>query len=103
MVNPVSPLGLSSRSSRRKLLGASLALALPTALALSGGTLASAASASTHPAATSLAPAYNGAAHGGEVIVVLKQQQAGMNLRTQARQRIDRGACRSGADRRRHP
>jgi hypothetical protein len=82
----VNPLGLS----RRKLLGASLALALPAALALSGGSLASAASASTpgtHPAAAPLAPAYNGAAHGGQVVVVLKQQHAGMNLRTQARQR----------------
>ncbi|HEX3492924.1 MAG TPA: S8 family serine peptidase [Streptosporangiaceae bacterium] len=85
MVNPLNPLGLSGRSSRRKLLGASLALALPAALAISGGTLASAAS--TQPAAAPLAPAYNGAPHGGQVIVVLKQQQAGMNLRTQARRR----------------
>ena len=45
----VKPLVLSGRS-RRKLLGASLALALPTALAISGGTLASAASAAQCPA-----------------------------------------------------
>lgn len=81
------PSGLSGHSSRRrKLLGAALALALPTALALSGGTLARAAS--TQPAAAPVAPAFDGAAGGGKVIVVLKQQQAGMNLRTQARQRI---------------
>ena len=82
----VNPLGLSGRSSPRKLLGASLALALPTALAISGGSLASAAS--TQPAASPVAPAFDGAAAGGKVIVVLRQQQAGMNLRTQARQRI---------------
>ncbi len=81
------PSGLSGHSSRRrKLLGAALALALPTALALSGGTLARAAS--TQPAAAAVAPAFDGAAAGGKVIVVLKQQQAGMNLRTQASQRI---------------
>jgi hypothetical protein len=82
----VKLLVLSGRSSRRKLLGASLALALPTALAISGGTLATAASA--QPAASPVAPAFAGSAAGGRVIVVLKQQQAGMNLRTQARQRI---------------
>jgi Subtilase family len=81
----VNPLGLSGRSSRRKLLGASLALALPTALAISGGGLASAASAQSAPAP--VAPAFNGAAAGGKVIVVLRQQQAGINLRTRARQR----------------
>jgi len=84
----VNPLGLSGRSSRRKLLGASLALALPAALALSGGTLASAASAaSAQPSPSPVAPAFDGAAGGGQVIVVLRQQQTGMNLRTQARQR----------------
>ena len=82
----VKPLVLSGRSSRRKLIGASLALALPTALAISGGTFASAARA--QPTASPVAPAYNGSAAGGKVIVVLKQQQTGMNLRTQARQRI---------------
>src|SRR6185437_2994656 len=71
-----------------KLLGASLALALPAALALSGGTLASAASAaSAQPSPSPVAPAFDGAAGGGQVIVVLRQQQTGMNLRTQARQR----------------
>jgi hypothetical protein len=81
------PSGLSGHSSRRrKLLGAALALALPAALALSGGTLAQAAS--TQHTAAPVAPALDGTAAGGRVIVVLKQQQAGMNLRTQARQRI---------------
>ena len=82
----VKPQVLSGWSSRRKLLGSSLAFALTTALAISGGTLASAAS--TAPAAAGVAPAYNGSAAGGKVIVVLKQQQAGMSLRTQAKQRI---------------
>src|ERR1700735_1440145 len=82
----VKLLVLSRRSSRRKLIGASLALALPTALAISGGALASAAT--PQPTASPVAPAYNGSAAGGKVIVVLRQQQAGMNLRTQARQRI---------------
>jgi hypothetical protein len=79
------PLVHSGSSPRRKLLGASLALALTTALAISGGTLARAAS--TQPAAAA-APAYDGSAAGGKVIVVLKQQQTGMNLRTQAKQRV---------------
>ncbi len=80
------PLVLSGSSPRRKLLGASLALALTAALAISGGSLASAAS--TQSAASPVAPAFAGSAAGGPVIVVLKQQQAGLNLRTQARQRI---------------
>jgi hypothetical protein len=74
-----------SRSPSRRLLGASSALALTIALAVSGGTLASAASAK--PARLSVAPAFGGSAAGGRVIVVLKQQHASMNLRTQARQR----------------
>src|SRR5580704_18687910 len=76
------PLVLSGSSPRRKLIGASLALALTTALAISGGTFALAAG--SQPTA----PAYDGSAAGGKVIVVLKQQQTGMNLRTQAKQRI---------------
>jgi hypothetical protein len=80
------PLVLSGLSPRRKLLGASLALALTTALAVSGGTLASAAS--TQSAGSPVAPAFDGSAAGGKVIVVLKQQQAGLNLRRQAKQRI---------------
>src|ERR1700733_2648215 len=80
------PLVQSGSSPRRKVLGASLALALTTALAVSGGTLASAAS--TQSPGSPEAPAYAGSAGGDKVIVVLKQQQAGMNLRTQARQRI---------------
>jgi hypothetical protein len=77
---------LSGSSPRRKLLGASLALALTTALAISGGSLASAAS--TQSAASPVAPAFAGSAAGGKVLVVLKQQQASLNLRTQATQRI---------------
>ncbi len=73
-------------SSHRRLLGFCSALALTIALAGSGGTLASAAG--NRPAAPVIAPALNGAAAGGKVIVVLKQQQTGMNLRTRARQRI---------------
>jgi Subtilase family len=76
------PLVLAGSSPRRKLIGASLALALTTALAISGGTFALAAG--SQPTA----PAYDGSAAGGKVIVVLKQQQTGMNLRTQAKQRI---------------
>lgn len=83
----VKPQVLSGSSSRRQLLGACLAFALTTALAISGGTLASAAS--TRSAVSPVAPAFDGSAAGGKVIVVLKQQQAGMNLKTQARQRID--------------
>jgi Subtilase family len=82
----VKPPVLAGSSSRRKLIGASLALSLTFALAISGGTLASAASAQSP--ASSVAPAFAGSAAGGKVIVVLKQQQAGLNLRTQARQRI---------------
>jgi subtilase family protein len=78
---------LSGSSSRRRLLGASLAIALTTALAVSGG-YAARASAAGRPAAASRAPALDGAAAGGRVIVVLRQQQAGLNLRTQARRRI---------------
>ena len=66
------PLVLSGSSPRRKLIGASLALALTTALAISGGTFALAAS--SQPIAPA-APAYDGSAAGGKVIVVLKQQQ----------------------------
>jgi hypothetical protein len=82
----VKPLVLSDSSSRRKLIGASLGLALTTALAISGVTFASAANAKS--AGSPLAPAFDGAGAGGKVIVVLKQQQTGMNLRTQAKQRI---------------
>jgi hypothetical protein len=67
-------------------VGASLAFALTIALAISGGSLASAAS--NQPGAAPVAAAFDGAAAGGKVIVVLKQQQAGMNLKTQAKQRI---------------
>jgi hypothetical protein len=82
----VKPPVPSGSSSLRKQLGALLALATATTLAIAGGTLASAAS--KPPARASLAPAYDGSAAGGKVIVVLKQQQTNMNLRTQARQRL---------------
>ncbi len=72
--------------SRRRLVAACSALALTIALAVSGGTLASAAG--HRPPASIIAPAFNGAAGGGRVIVVLKEQQSGLNLRTRARQRI---------------
>jgi hypothetical protein len=78
---------LSASPSRRRLLGASLALALTCALGIFGAGLANAADAAG-AAAPPLAPALAGSASGGRVIVVLKQQQAGLNLRTQARQRI---------------
>src|SRR6202046_5233958 len=84
----LKPLVLSRPwSSRRLLLGAGLALAVTCALALSGGDLAHAAG-GAGPGAQSVAPALGGSAAGGRVVVVLKQQQAGMNLRTQAGQRI---------------
>ena len=78
------------RSSRRALLAAALALATAGALALSGGNLAQAADGAGAAAAPAppVAPALDGSAAGGHVIVVLKQQQSGMNLRTQAAQRI---------------
>jgi hypothetical protein len=82
----VKPLVLAGSSSRRRLLGASLAFALTTTLAISGATLAHAAS--TQSAVSRAAPAFDGSAAGGKIIVVLKQQQAGMNLRTQAERRI---------------
>jgi hypothetical protein len=87
MLKP-KPLVLSGLwSSRRGLLGAALALAVVCWLAVSGGGLAHAAD-DAGPGVSSVAPALGGSAAGGRVIVVLKQQQAGMNLRTQASQRI---------------
>jgi hypothetical protein len=84
----LKPLVLSRPwSSRRLLLGGGLALAVTCALALSGGDLAHAAG-GAGPGASSVAPALGGSAAGGRVVVVLKQQQAGLNLRTQASQRI---------------
>ncbi|HUA30652.1 MAG TPA: S8 family serine peptidase [Streptosporangiaceae bacterium] len=74
-------------SVRRRLLGITAALSLGTALAVSGGSLAHAAAglgSGTGPGA----PVMAGAASGGRVIVVLKDQFSGMNLRTQAGQRM---------------
>jgi hypothetical protein len=82
------PLMLSGPcSSRRPLLAVVLALAVACALAMSGGGLAHAADGAA-PGAPPVAPALAGSAAGGRVIVVLKQQQGNMNLRTQASQRI---------------
>src|SRR6201996_1544966 len=89
----------SAGSVRRSLIGISAAvtvaagLAVPGAVASAadGGGAAGVSGAAGTPA--SLAPATDGAANGGAVIVVLKAQQAGMNLRTQASQR--RAAARS--------
>jgi Subtilase family len=86
MLKP-KPLALSGLwSSRRGLLGAALALAVVCWLGVSGGGLAHAADAG--PGVSAVAPALGGSAAGGRVIVVLKQQQAGMNLRSQASERI---------------
>src|SRR6202042_3450909 len=74
-------------SARRRLLGIVTTLSLGTALAVSGGGLAHAAAglgAATGPQA----PVMDGAAAGGRVIVVLKNQFSSMNLRTQASQRM---------------
>ena len=74
-------------SARRRLLGIAAALSLGTALAVSGGSPAHAAAglgSGTGPQA----PAMAGAAAGGRVIVVLKDQFSNMNLRTQAGQRM---------------
>jgi hypothetical protein len=77
---------LSGQSPSRRFLGAALSVALICGLAVSGVSRAHAADAS-RPAVTPMAPAPDGAAAGGRVIVVLKQQNAYLNLRTQARQR----------------
>ena len=73
-------------SARRRLLGITAALSLGTALAVSGGSLAHAA-AGLGSATGPQAPVMAGAAAGGRVIVVLKDQFSDMNLRTQASQR----------------
>jgi hypothetical protein len=79
---------------RRRLLGAA-ALALGAALALPVGGSAGATPITTAASITGaapagggpLAPAVNGAAGGGKVIVVLKNQYSGLNLRAQASER----------------
>jgi hypothetical protein len=72
---------------RRRVLGCVAAVLAGLALELSG---LSAPSAAARPAAP-LAPALSGAASGGDVIVVLRDQHEGLNLRTQ-------GAARRAAD-----
>ena len=73
---------LSSRSASRLLLGAGVALAASGGLAVSSGIGA----ANAAGGAGALAPAPDGAASGGQIIVMLKHQQNGMNLRTQTSQ-----------------
>ena len=65
----------------RRLFGAGVAVAVGGGLAVFGLSAADAAGASGP-----LAPAPGGAASGGSIIVVLKQQQNGLNLRTQTSQ-----------------
>ena len=69
---------LSLSLSSRRLFGAGVAVAVGGGLAVFGLSAADAAG-----VGGPLAPAPGGAASGGPIIVVLKQQQAGMNLRTQ--------------------
>lgn len=68
---------------RNRLYKASLALAAAAALAVAGGSWRPAAAAGPNSAA----PVLGKAASGGAVIVVLKDQHAGLNLRTQGQQR----------------
>jgi Subtilase family len=79
----LKPTMFSGPSTYRRLLGVAVALALPCGLAVSGGSLANAAGSA---ASSPVAPALNGSAAGGRVIVVMKDQQNGLNLQTQARQ-----------------
>src|ERR1700733_13171947 len=72
---------LSLSLSSRRLFGAGVAVAVGGGLAVFGLSAADAAGVSGP-----LAPAPGGAASGGSIIVVLKQQQTGMNLRTQTSQ-----------------
>lgn len=73
-------------TSVRRLLSVAGVLAVGGALTVSGSSAASA-SGGPGPAPASEAPAFDGAASGGQVIVVLKNQHADLNLRTQAQQR----------------
>jgi len=86
----------ASVSSLRRVLSVAGVLAVGVALAVSGSGEASASggpgpAASNLPgppaAAVSEAPVFAGAASGGQVIVVLKDQHSNLNLRTQAQQR----------------
>ena len=70
--------------SPRQLFSIAGVLAVSGALAVSAS---GAASASSGPTPASEAPAFAGAASGGQVIVVLKNQHSDLNLRTQAQQR----------------
>ena len=76
----------ASASSVRRLLCAAGVLIVGGALTVSGGEAS--ASGGPGPAPASEAPAFAGAASGGQVIVVLKNQHADLNLRTQANQRV---------------
>jgi hypothetical protein len=70
---------------RRPLTGIAMAVALGAAVALPGASYANAAT--TPSGMASMAPAVDGSSAGGPVIVVLKDQHANLNLRTQASQR----------------
>ncbi|HEY2552086.1 MAG TPA: S8 family serine peptidase [Streptosporangiaceae bacterium] len=72
-------------SARRRLTGAAAAVALGLGLTVPGGSLALAAG-PPGQAAAARAPVYDGAASGGRVIVLMKSQFAGLNLRSQGRQ-----------------
>ena len=71
---------------RTSLVCAAGVLALGVVLAVSGSGGAAASGGPGQPRAT-LAPAFGDAASGGRVIVVLKTQHSGLNLRTHAKQR----------------
>jgi hypothetical protein len=77
----------ASRRGRRRVLGSLAVIPLGVALAAAGASAAGAA----NVAAPALAPVADGAASGGNVIVVLKAQHADLNLRTQ-------GTARQAAD-----
>ena len=74
-------------SARQRLIGTAAAVSLGLGLTVPGGSLALAAGPPGQAAATR-APVFDGAASGGRVIVVMKSQFAGLNLRSQGRQRM---------------
>ena len=74
-------------SARRRVIGTAAAVTLGLGLTVPGGSLALAAG-PPGPAAAARAPVFDGAASGGRVIVVMKSQFAGLNLRSQGRQRM---------------
>ncbi len=80
-------------TTRKRTLKVGTVLVSGLALAVGGATPALAATTSSghrHPGSTTPAPAIAGASSGGRVIVVLKKQHTGLNLRTQAKARTTR-------------